>query len=65
MAVHVEELTTELAVMDGNLPLSEAQLERLVDLVARRLAERERAARHFRRQTVLRPSAEPPAGREA
>jgi hypothetical protein len=43
MAVHVEEMTNEVAVLAGELPLSERQLDRLVELVAARLEARQGA----------------------
>jgi hypothetical protein len=60
MPVHIEELTTEVAVLDGDLPLSEAQVERLVALVCARLSQKERAAQQQREATALRRSAAPP-----
>ena len=42
MPIHVEELRTELAMFDGELPLSEAQLAKLVALIGERLAESKR-----------------------
>jgi hypothetical protein len=62
MPVHVEEVTSEVAVADGQLPLSDAQLERLVALVARRLEQRRRAARQTRDATALRRGVDPPSG---
>jgi hypothetical protein len=62
MPVHVEEVTSEVAVADGQLPLSDAQLERLVALVARRLEQRRRAAQQTRDATALRRGVDPPSG---
>jgi hypothetical protein len=62
MPVHVEEVTSEVTVADGQLPLSDAQLERLVALVASRLEQRRRAASQTRDATALRHGAEPPSG---
>jgi hypothetical protein len=55
-------VTSEVTVVDGQLPLSDAQLERLVALVASRLEQRRRAARQTTDATALRHSAEPPSG---
>ena len=44
MPIHIEQLQSEVAVFDGELPLSEAQLARLTALISSRLAERERTA---------------------
>lgn len=60
MALHVEDLVSEVAVFDGDLPLSEAQTEKLVRLVLARLAEKDRDARRTREATSLRATATPP-----
>jgi hypothetical protein len=59
MPVHVEEMTSEVAVMDGDLPLSEKQVEKLVQIVLRRLEEKTREAEMSREATALRRSARP------
>lgn len=59
MPVHVEEITSEVAVLDGDLPLSERQLEKLAALVLRRLEEKKRTERQVREATVLRRQARP------
>jgi hypothetical protein len=60
MPVYVEEMTSEVAVFEGELPLTEAQIEKLVKLVLRRLEEKQREVRHIREATVLRREAAPP-----
>jgi hypothetical protein len=60
MPVHVEEMTSEVAVFEGDLPLSEAQLDKLVKLVLQRLTEKQREAKQIREATVLRREAAPP-----
>jgi hypothetical protein len=62
MPVHVEEVSSEVTVVDGSLPLSEAQVEHLVTLVARRLEEGRRAAARTRDATTLRRGVAPPSG---
>jgi hypothetical protein len=42
--IHIEELQSEVAVFDGELPFSEAQLAKLTALISSRLAQRERTA---------------------
>jgi hypothetical protein len=59
MPVHVEEMTSEVAVMDGDLPLSERQVEKLIQIVLRRLEEKKREAESSREATTLRRSARP------
>ncbi len=55
MPVEIEELTSEVTVMDGEMPLSPAQIEKLVKLVLSRLDERKRNEAHRREATTLRP----------
>jgi len=49
MPLHIESLTTEVTVLDGNFPLSEAQVEKLVQIVLTRLQQK---ARDAARQTA-------------
>lgn len=54
MAVHIEKLTSEVTLQDGgDLPLSPAQVERLVGLVLARLEDRAREARRSQAATAL------------
>lgn len=59
MAVHVEELVSEVTVVGGDVPLAPAQLERIVECVLARLDQRERDRGAARDATRLRPTAEP------
>jgi hypothetical protein len=59
MPVHVERITTDLTVVDGELPLSQRQLDKLVALVAARLEREQRLAEQQRDATVIRRSAIP------
>ena len=54
MPVHVEELTSEVSVIDGDMPFSEAQLEELIRRILKRLEEKQREARQLREATQLR-----------
>ena len=49
MPIHVGEMLSEVAVLDGDLPFTEDQLAKLVALVARRLAEQQQASGRDRR----------------
>lgn len=60
MPIYVDEIHSDLSVLDGEFPLDEAQLERLVQLVLRRLEERERATRQHSDATALRRDSAPP-----
>lgn len=42
MPVHVEEMKSDVTVLDGNLPLTENQKEELIALVLQRLEEKQR-----------------------
>jgi hypothetical protein len=59
MPVHIERITTDLTVVDGELPLSQRQLDKLVALVAARLEREQRLAEQQRDATVIRRSAIP------
>ena len=61
MPVHIEEMTSEVTVVDGELPLSEAQVERLVAAVIKRLEGKQREAAKRRAATELQRGAAPPA----
>ncbi len=61
MPVHIEELTTEVTVMDGELPLTERQVEKLVGKVLQRLEEKRREAHKVREATTLRRGTAPPS----
>ena len=59
MPVHVENMSNEVTAFDGELPLGEAQVEKVVKIVLRRLEEQEREARRKREATMLRAQAAP------
>lgn len=61
MTVRVEQMTSEVAATAGaaagaaaDLPLTEAQIEKLLQIVMRRMAERERDDRYGRESNALR-----------
>lgn len=60
MPAHVVEMTSEVTVTEGELPLTPAQVERLVELVLVRLADRERERERSREATRLRRQSSPP-----
>jgi hypothetical protein len=59
MPVHVGEFTSEVAVTEGELPLTEAQLEKLVSIVLARLQRHKRNEQAIREATTLRPQSAP------
>ena len=60
MAVHIEEMVSEVTVVDGDLPLTRAQLEKIADFVIARIEQRKRDRDQARAATKLRPMSEPP-----
>jgi hypothetical protein len=54
MPVYVQKMTTEVAAFEGELPLSPAQIETLVKLVAQRLEQQKREADRLREATEIR-----------
>ncbi len=60
MPVFVEEMTSEVAVAEGELPLSPSQVEKLVELVLKRLAEKQQDDKRTRDATRLRRGASEP-----
>lgn len=59
MPVHVEEMTSRVGVVNGELPLSEAQVEKLVMLILRRLEQQQRETENTREATSVRSQAAP------
>lgn len=59
MPVHVEEIVSDVTVTGGDLPLTEAQLERIAEFVIARIDRRERERAAARAATRLRSTSEP------
>lgn len=59
--IHIDDLTSKVHVTTGELPFTEEQLTRLVELVAARLASAEKRAEAHAEATRLRRSAAPPS----
>ena len=64
MSVHVDEMTSEINIVEGELPLTTAQIEKLVKLVMSRLDARKRDAGHQRDATSLTGSVAPSMHRD-
>ncbi|MEV6304241.1 hypothetical protein AB0M02_32880 [Actinoplanes sp. NPDC051861] len=60
MPIHVEDMTSDITVVDGDLPLSPRQLEAITAHVAARLQQRQRDAEHSREAVRIRRSVLPP-----
>jgi hypothetical protein len=54
MPVHIEEMTSDVTVVAGELPLTDAQIDKLVAIVIKRIAERQLDARRSREATRIR-----------
>ena len=59
MTVHVEEMHSEVTVLDGDLPLTAAQIDKLVKIIMGKLEEHGREAGRRHEATALRDSAVP------
>jgi len=59
MPVHIGEMSSEVTVLDGDLPLNEEQLNKLVKLVLQKLSEREREQGYIQEATQLRRQSAP------
>ncbi|MCG8346183.1 MAG: hypothetical protein MI924_00200 [Chloroflexales bacterium] len=60
MPIHVGEVSSEIQVFEGDLPLSEAQIEKLVAIVMKRLERQQREAKRDRDATLIRRRSAPP-----
>lgn len=61
MPIEVGKITTDVTVTDGELPLSAAQVERVVRVVLQRLDEKRRAEKLSKETTAVRGSAVKPS----
>jgi len=58
MPVHIDEMSSDVTIVEGELPLTAAQIDKLVKLVMRRIgekgaeAQRTRAAVQLKRQST-------------
>ncbi len=61
MPVHVGEIESDVTVIDGEMPFSEGQLEKLVEMVCKRLEKKKREEHQARASTRLTRGATPTA----
>jgi hypothetical protein len=59
MAVHIEQMTSEVAVAAGDLPLTQPQIEQLIRMVMRRIDQRRMDAERIRAATCMRTGVAP------
>lgn len=57
MPVHVGEVESDVTVMDGDMPFSDRQMERLVEMVCKRLEQKKREREQVNESTTLAPNA--------
>lgn len=60
MPVHIGEITSDVAVHEGEVPLTPAQLDKIVALVMKRIEAAKRDSKSAREATALREGAVPP-----
>jgi hypothetical protein len=60
MPMHIERLTSDVSVQDGDLALTQSQIEKLVALVISKLEDRARASQRSAAATKLMRCAAPP-----
>ena len=61
MPVQIGEMESDVTVMDGEMPFNERQMERLVEMVCKRLEQKKREREQVNDSTALTRSAAPPA----
>lgn len=61
MPVHVGKITSEVTVIDGDMPLTEAQIEKLVRLVMKKMQERAQQTQASEEERKLRRASLPPS----
>lgn len=59
MPVHINEVNSELDVIQGDMPLSEQQIELLVRIIMDRLEKQQRQARRIEQATTVRRASAP------
>lgn len=59
MPVHIGELSSEVTLAAGDLPLGAAQLEKIAQFVLARLRQQEREQKSRREATAITPGAAP------
>ena len=60
MPIEIQRLESDITVLDGELPLSEEQIQMLVERVCAHLEAKQRQEQRERETTALRHSAAPP-----
>ena len=59
MPLHINEMSSDVTVYQGDLPLNQQQINQLVQIVMQHLAEKQRTDRRAREATIVRHEASP------
>ena len=59
MPIHIENMTSEVTVLDGDFPLTETQINQLVQLIMQRMEAQQQAQQYQQQATSLRTQAAP------
>jgi hypothetical protein len=60
MPVHIEEMTSDVTIVEGELPMTPAQVEKLVRLVMKRISDKCKEEQKSRAATQLKRQASRP-----
>jgi hypothetical protein len=60
MPVHIEEMTSDVTIVEGEMPLTPAQIEKLVKLVMKRISDKQKESEKSRAATQLKRQASRP-----
>ena len=60
MPVHIGEMTSDVTIVEGELPMTSVQIEKLVRLVIKRIADKEKEEQKSRAATQLKRQASRP-----
>lgn len=64
MPIHIEQMTSNVTALHGDLPLTEAQIEKLVKLLMKRMEEKQHSQKQGQEASKIRRSVIPPSGIE-
>ncbi len=64
MPIHIQKMTSDVLTFNGDLPLTEAQIEKLVKIIIKRIEESQRQNKQNREATTIRRSVIAPDGIE-
>lgn len=65
MPVQIEELSSDVSLVEGDLPLTEAQIEKLAKLILKKLTDKQQDALRMKEATKLKRQSSTPFEAEA